>query len=110
MMKRIKYFAISVLGIMVLLASCNRPANEITLYVGAEQVDCTGSSPQKCYLVKYAPDGEWENFYDQIKGFDWQAGYEYELRVRVVPVKDPAADASSQTYELIEIVNKTAVK
>ena len=86
--------------------SANMPV-EKTLFVGAEQVDCQGLAPQKCYLVKDDPNGEWEYFYDQIGGFQWEAGYNYELRVRITPVENPPADASSVTYELIELISQT---
>ncbi|MGB0388596.1 MAG: DUF4377 domain-containing protein [Ardenticatenaceae bacterium] len=80
---------------------------EKTLFVGPEEVDCQGVAPQKCYLVKDDPNGEWEYFYDQIVGFEWEAGYHYELRVRITPVENPPADASSVTYELIELISQT---
>jgi heat shock protein HslJ len=89
--------------------STNMPVEKI-LFVGAEQVDCQGVAPQKCYLVKEEPNAEWEYFYDEIAGFQWEAGYEYELRVRVIPVENPPADASSVIYELIEVVSQSATQ
>lgn len=83
---------------------------EKTLFVGAEQVDCMGVAPQTCLLVKDVDSAEWEYFYDAITGFEWEAGYEYELRVRIIPVENPPADASSVVYELIELVSKTAIE
>ena len=81
-------------------------SKEITLYVGPELVDCVGVGPQKCMLVKTEPDGEYQYFYDQIKGFEFEEGYQYELLVQVDQVKNPPADASSLTYTLIEVVDK----
>ena len=83
---------------------------EKTLFVGAEQVDCEGFVPQTCLLVKEVESAEWELFYDDIEGFEWEAGYEYELRVRVSPIENPPADASSILYELIEIVSQTPIE
>ena len=82
---------------------------EQTLFVGPEQVDCTGVGPQKCLLVKESADAEYTYFYDSIVGFTWEAGYEYELVVRVVNLPEPPLDASSLRYELIEIVSRTEV-
>jgi len=76
-----------------------------TLYVGPEKVDCMGVAPMKCYQVTEDPDGEWQLFYDQIDGFEWESGYTYELRIVVRQVENPPADASSLRYELIEVVN-----
>ena len=85
-------------------------SEEKTLFVGAEQVDCTGVGPQKCLLVKESADAEYTFFYDSIDGFEWEAGYEYELIVRVSEVENPPADASSLSYELVELVSKMAVE
>ncbi len=79
---------------------------EKILFVGPEKAECVGVGPMECYLVKEEPDDEWQYFYDQIEGFEWEPGYTYELRVAVHPVENPPADASSLRYELIEVVDK----
>lgn len=89
--------------------SANMPV-EKTIFIGAEQVDCQGVAPQKCYLVKEDLDAEWQYFYGDIVGFEWQAGVEYELRMRITPVENPPADAPSVMYELIEMVNEVPVQ
>ena len=81
----------------------------ITLYVGSELADCTGVAPQKCMLVKENPDDEYVMFYDQIAGFEYEEGYEYELLVQVEKVENPPADASNLKYTLVEEVSKTPV-
>ena len=81
-------------------------SEEITLYVGPELVDCVGVGPQKCMLVKTEPDGEYQYFYDQIQGFEYEEGYTYELLVEVDEVENPPADASSLSYTLIEVVDR----
>lgn len=80
---------------------------EKTLYVGPELVDCTGVAPQQCMQVRETPDGEWLLFYDQIEGFTYEPGFEYELVVSVQQVPNPPADASSLKYTLVEEVSKT---
>lgn len=79
----------------------------ITLYVGPELVDCQGVAPQKCMQVKDSPDGEWQNFFDNISGFDFVPGFEYELLVERSVVENPPADASKFAYALVEVVSKT---
>ena len=86
------------------------PPEEITLFVGPERVPCEGEGPQECYLVKETPEGEWELFYDQIEGFEWEPGYFYELRVNVYQVENPPAGGSSLRYELVEVVTKTSAE
>jgi hypothetical protein len=79
---------------------------EKTILVGPEKAECVGVGPMECYLVKENPEDEWQYFYDPIEGFEWDAGYTYELRVAVYPVENPPADASSLRYELLEVVDK----
>lgn len=101
-----KYF------LFILILSCTAVQGEDirTLYIADKLADCTGVGKQKCMLVKSSPDEEWTYFYDQIAGFDYEEGYNYELSVKVVDVENPPADASSQNYTLIELVSKTPAK
>lgn len=84
-------------------------AEEKTLYVGPELVDCVGVGPMQCMQVKEDPNGDYLLFYSPIEGFEFEPGNEYELRVRVETVPNPPADASSLRYFLIEQVSKTPV-
>ena len=102
----------------IAIAACSAPdpstetapdAEIVTLYVGPEKVDCVGVAPQECLLVRDSPDDEYEFFYSQINGFDYEPGYEYELLVQKTPVENPPADASSIEWTLIEVVSKTPV-
>ena len=80
-----------------------------TLFVGSELVDCVGVAPQKCMQVKESQDGEWTLFYDQIVGFEYEPGFEYELLVTEAEIENPPADSSSIEVTLVEVVSKTAV-
>ncbi|MCA9869300.1 MAG: META domain-containing protein [Anaerolineae bacterium] len=79
----------------------------ITLYVGPNREPCVGVAPQICYQVKDTPDGEYTLFYDEIDGFEYEPGYDYELTVEKTTVPNPPADASAFQYTLVEVVNKT---
>lgn len=81
----------------------------LTMFVGAETRECTGVAPQTCLLVRFSPDEDWTLFYDQIVGFTYEPGYEYELLVTKVEIENPPADASALQYTLVEIVQKNAV-
>lgn len=80
-----------------------------TLYVAHFKVDCVGVGPMECMQVRENPDEDWRMFYDQIQGFDYEEGYEYELRVHTEEVENPPADASSLRWILDEVVSKNAV-
>jgi len=75
----------------------------IDLIVDSERVDCVGVGPMKCYRVKMGDFGEWQNFYDQIEGFEYEEGNTYELVVEKTKRDNPPADASSFTYKLIDV-------
>ena len=93
----------------VVVAACGPVggSGEKTIYVGPRQVDCVGVAPQKCLLVKENPDDDWTMHYDRIEGFDFEPGYEYELRIVEEKVENPPADASSIRWTLVEEVSKT---
>lgn len=82
---------------------------EKTLYIGPELADCVGVGPMKCMMVKENPDDEYQFFYSEIEGFTFEPGYTYKVRVRVEPVANAPADASSLKYTLIEVVSQEAV-
>jgi heat shock protein HslJ len=77
------------------------------LYVAHHLADCVGVGPMKCMLVRETPDAEWTMFYDKIQGFEYEPGFDYELRIRTEDVPNPPADASSIRYILVEQVSKT---
>lgn len=81
-------------------------SEEVILFVGPTQANCVGVAPQKCLLVKEDPDGEYQFFYGSIEGFEYEAGYTYQLLVNKEPVADPPADGSSIKWTLIEVVEK----
>ncbi|MGB5844296.1 MAG: DUF4377 domain-containing protein, partial [Anaerolineales bacterium] len=84
-------------------------SEERTMFVGPVLVDCQGEGPQKCMLVRENPEDEYTLFYDQIAGFDFEEGFEYELEVEVEQVADPPAGSSSLKWTLIRIINKQPV-
>ncbi len=106
-MKR-TYMRLSILvGILLLtnlLVVAQESTEPITVFVGPVMVDCEGVAPQKCMLIRESPDEPYGLFYDQIEGFDYKEGQEYELRVMVEEVENPPADASSLRYRLVEVL------
>jgi len=109
-MKNKGTWAVALLALAsVIVAACGPVGGtaEKTIYVGQRQVDCVGVAPQKCLLVKEKPGDDWTMYYDQIQGFDYEPGYEYELRIVEEEVENPPADASSIRWTLVEVVSKT---
>jgi hypothetical protein len=106
--RRIPLIATATLFALVLgCAELFGPKEDIlTLDVASARVPCQGAFPQQCYRVRQQPDTNWTLFYDSIEGFDYQAGFEYTIRVARRPVRNPPADASSFAYRLLSILRQ----
>lgn len=84
----------------------------ISLYVSAE----TGTYqpweseyPVECMLVKEEGSDQFQPLaFGGIAGFTYEKGYDYTLSVEKTTLANPPADASSVTYKLLHIVEKTA--
>ena len=100
------------------LASCSDDDNdkditkEMNMSVSAEPgvmydlFDSMGEHPIECMRVMTEDEpGRWQNLYfSEIKGFTYERGHEYELRVKRTILADPPQDASNRTYELVRIL------
>jgi hypothetical protein len=80
-----------------------------TLYVREAMVDCEGEGPMKCMQVRESEKDEWTLHYGAIKGFEFQEGYKYQLRVAPENVANPPQGASSKRLVLVEVVSKEKV-
>lgn len=80
-------------------------------WVNGSKVDCLGIGPMKCLQIQKSDTiqpGNWQNFYTEIDGFNFQNGYLFKIKVReekLNPAKVPA-DGSSVKYKLVEILEK----
>ena len=101
------------------LASCSSDddndrdiTKEINMSVSAEPgvmydlFDDMGEHPIECMRVMTEDEpGQWQNLYfSGIKGFTYERGHEYELRVKRTILANPPQDASNRTYELVHIL------
>ncbi|MHA7128359.1 DUF4377 domain-containing protein [Algoriphagus namhaensis] len=106
-------YSIFIVGFM--LTSCKAQMNEDTIetwWINSSKADCVGVGPMSCLQVQanenLDPD-MWTFFYDQIKGFDYEPGNIYQVKVKITEREEPVpADASSKIYELIEVISKEA--
>ncbi|MBN2043900.1 MAG: DUF4377 domain-containing protein [Anaerolineales bacterium] len=80
---------------------------KVSMLIAPDLVDCEGGAgPQKCMQVKFGNDEDWQFFYTQIEGFEYQPGYRYSLLVKQVEVENPPADGSSLRYVLVEVISQ----
>jgi hypothetical protein len=101
---QIKRFA---LALTVFLAACSSGHVE-TYYVDHYQEACWGPFPRLC--MRTSPDkASWTFDYDAIEGFTPTWGVVSRVKVRVDPVPNPPADASSVRVTLIETLSSEPV-
>lgn len=100
------------------LASCSSDdddkdiTKEIIMNVSAEPgvmydlFDSMGEHPIECMQVMTEDEpGQWQNLYfSEVKGFTYERGHEYVLRVKRTILANPPQDASNRTYELVCIL------
>ncbi|WP_057938165.1 DUF4377 domain-containing protein [Algoriphagus resistens] len=108
-MKIILFLLISTLFGVI---ACEKQADKTTQtwWINSAKMDCTGVAPMSCLQIQKGseidPKG-WEFFYSAIQGFDYEPGNIYQITVKVIEKEIPLpADASSQNYELVEILSK----
>ena len=88
----------------LLIVGCNsNDADELTLLIGPEITGCQAEGVRHCMQVQFEAGGEVELFPNPIVGFQYEQGFNYEVRVRRTPIEDTMFDFE---YELIEIVSK----
>lgn len=96
-------------GILVFFVACASAPKGTVYWVNSYKVDCNGVGPMKCMLIQKGEtllEEQWENFYAQIEGFDYEPGFMYKLLVQEEELENAPADASSLKYTLIEILEK----
>lgn len=102
----------SILAI-ILLQTCQPVKtndNEMILWINSSKIDCTGVSKMTCLQVQKSDtldlSKDWELFYSQIDGFEYQPGFLYKLKVKTVKIENPPADGSTIKYILVEELEK----
>ena len=96
----------------LLLGACSTQplTKESLLYVNSETKECTGVAPMNCLQVKTAENHEWQLFYQQIEGFTFESGYQYQLQVNKEAIENPPSDGSSIKYSLVKVISKLPVR
>ena len=69
-------------------------------------VECEGYQVTHCFLAKEDGSNDWFYFYNQIKGFEYQWGSDYDVLVEVKRSNAQLADASELNYTLVEVITQ----
>ncbi len=102
---------ISITCLVFTFLSCNSiKQDEFIYWVNSSKLECTGVGKMTCFQIQKSEtlnlSGEWELFYSQIDGFDYEPGFIYKLKVKEEQLENVPADASSIKYTLIKILEK----
>lgn len=101
------------IGAALLLSACQSaptPSQGETLYINSQLVDCVGVGSMQCMQVRSDEQQAWTLFYQQIEGFQFEPGYQYQLTVSKEQLTNVPADAPSLRYRLIKLVSKQAAR
>jgi len=97
-------------GAVLLLEGECKPkpvTKDVTLKVAPQLIDCMGMVPMRCMRVKMDDQENWSAHYDNIEGFTFVPGFEYNLLVRITWIDKPPADGSSMRYTLLRELSRT---
>ncbi|MFA5650177.1 MAG: DUF4377 domain-containing protein [Proteiniphilum sp.] len=109
-----KYLLFSILCI-VSLNACHKEGDiisELEIIVSSDMVtgiDPVGGGEVHYIQIKEMGDksGNWKTIRPlAINGFDYEAGYEYLLKVKKIRTKNPLQDQATIKYELIKIISQ----
>jgi hypothetical protein len=77
----------------------------LIIEVAPQKQECQGEGTMQCFLVKR--DGEdWQPWYGDIIGFEFEPGFFYTLEIAAVDVPDPLADGLSIEYHFVRVLEK----
>lgn len=80
------------------------------VYVAPQKVPCVGVMPTTCLQIRERKEDPWQLWYGNIKGFDFEPGVAYRLRILEEQVANPPADASAIKWTLDMVVEQELVK
>jgi len=94
------------LSLSILISSCDNSteSNKQKIELLSYKVPCVGVNQQLCYLIVNDISNQNELFYSSIENFHYVWGHSYKLSTVVTEIDNPAADASSRSYKLDEIL------
>lgn len=90
---------------------------EVTMYVSSKTgimynlFDSEREFPIECMLVKEQREDEYHPLaFSGIQGFEYEKGYEYDLRVNKTTLANPPADGNIYKYQLVRVIEKRLVE
>ena len=81
-------------------------ANTEILIIGPYRTSCVGAFEQEYYLEFNEESQRWFFFYDGIRGFDFEPGFIWTLKVSLHEYSGDIQDVGRYEYRLIEVLSK----
>ena len=81
-------------------------ANTEILIIGPYRTECPSFSGSDCYLEFNEESQRWFFFYDGIRGFDFEPGFIWTLKVSLHEYSGDIQDVGKYEYRLIEVLSK----
>ena len=76
------------------------------LIIGLYTQTCQGFIEQTCLLEFNEESQQWEFFYEGIRGFDFEPGFIYRLKVSLHERPEGIQDVGRYEYRLVEVLSK----
>ena len=76
------------------------------LVIGPYRTTCFGAFEQECYLEYNEESERWGFFYEGIRGFEFEPGFIYRLKVSLHERPEGIQDVGRYEYRLVEVLSK----
>ena len=86
--------------------TAQEPARIRNIILGPERTACPSETGQMCYLYKTEVQGNWQFYYSDIGGLNFEPGYAYNLTILERTLTNPSADSSSNSWTVMQVTNK----
>lgn len=88
--------------------------NQTIIYINEETILVNDGEAQnkQCLQSRDNPSAEWYPFCDTIKGFNYEIGYRYTLKIHIKKIEEKymQADKSDREYTLIKIIEQILIE
>jgi hypothetical protein len=105
------YLSNCLLILILITLGCKSHPNEETfiMEVNSLKVPCEDIALRSCLQVRYNSEQDWQLFYSEINGFDYEEGNLYTLKItkRERDKENRPMDVSAYTYHLKSVMKKT---
>lgn len=87
----------------------NNPGEDdtsIVMYIASQKYIAMGIPGGNYYFFRYSENEEWEILAYGINNFEYEPGYEYKIRAKLVNIDNPPEDSFDKKYICSEILSK----